>query len=491
MLAALIAGGAAYFISKNMTPVFQAKTTILVNEGPANKTIDYSSLQLSSQIATTYSQMMVETPVLSEVARRLGLPKINPLDVTAIPATNTQLINVTVESTDPIMAAKISNTLVAVFSEQIQSLQASRFSTSKQSLLSQITTMEKQIQEANTQFVAATNQAEKDLLTIRITNYHLSYNSLVQSLEQVKLAEAQTTSSVVQTEAAVPPEIPIRPKVTQNVAIAAAVGLLLAAGLIYLIGMLDDTLKTPSEIMEKLGLPILGIIPHYKSKESIPITEVHPRSMVAESFRTLRTNLQFSGPGFVQPARTILFTSTVPGEGKTSVVVNLGIVLAQNNIKISLVDADLRRPEIHRYLKLENDNGLSQAFFHDYPEPGLNGTQQATHVKNLSVITSGKIPLNPSELLGSYKMCNILEELKSKSQLVLIDTPPALTVTDAAVLLPFVEGVVLVMKPGCTHLTPARQLVAQLRRAGANILGVVLNDVKQHRTHDSYYYMNN
>lgn len=487
-LVALISGGMAFFISRSMTPIYQAKTTVMVNELTSSQTTDLSSIQLSMQLSQTYSQMMTKQPILDEVAKRLGLGKIDPKDVNAQAATNMQLINITAESPDPIQAAQIANMVVTVFSEQAQSLRKDRFDALKKNLQAQITETEGLLYAANAQLKTATVEANIEIIRSKIANYQQTYNSLLQSYNLISLNEAETSSNLIQIEPATLPEDPIRPKTLQNVAIATIVGLALAAGTIYIIGLSDRTLKTAEEITQLLGLPVLGMIPHHKINDGIPITEEQPRSPVSEAFRTLRTNLQFTGVGSDQPVRTILVTSTNVDEGKSTVMVNLGVVLAQNGQKVSLVDADLRRPSVHNLLNLINLRGLSQAFLQSKPQASLDNIVQSTRVKNLSAVTSGALPPNPVELLGSKKMGDILDELKMSSEVILIDTPPALAVSDAVVLMPLVQGVLLVMKPGSTRSLAARQLIEQLHRVGANILGVVVNEVKMRQLHHNYYY---
>ena len=483
-VATLLAAGTAYLVSSLMTPIYQAKTVVLVNEAPSNKSIDVSTLELSSQLTQTYSQMMTKSTILNEVAKRLGLVEIDPKNVDVQPVTNTQLITISVESTDPGMAPSIANTLVAVFSDTIQSLQNERFASSEQSLQSQMSDIEQQIQAANTNLAQTTDPAEKDRLETNLTNYQQIYSSLLQSYEQVRLTATQTVSSITQIEPATTPEFPVRPRTLLNVVLSGLVGLLLSAGLVIGVDMLDDTLKTPEEITQKLGLPILGIIGHIE-KEGWPVTADQPRSPISEAFRTLRTNVQFAGAGSDKPLKTILVTSPLPTNGKTTVILNLGVVLAQAGGRVILVDADLRRPAIHRYLQLDNQMGLSKLFVQ--PVSSMNGAVQESWVKNLSVVTSGNLPPNPSELLGSQKMASILQQLKARSDIVLIDTAPALAVTDAAVMIPFVDGVLLVIKPGTIHLEQAVRLVEEMRRMGANILGVVVNDVNFHHPHYRYY----
>jgi capsular exopolysaccharide synthesis family protein len=223
---------------------------------------------------------------------------------------------------------------------------------------------------------------------------------------------------------------------------------------------------------------------HYANTNGKPVTEVQPRSPISESFRTLRTNVQYAAVD--HPLMSILVTSAGPEEGKTTVVTNLAIVLAQSGRRVTVIDADLRRPSLHKRTGVTNQVGLSFLFMQ--PKMILNGALQKSRIPGMSVITSGNIPPNPSELLGSQKMGQILEKVKEESDLILIDTPPALVVTDASVLAPQVDGVLLVIRPGVTKLAAAKQTVEQLHRVGANILGVVLNNLELNRSKYGHYY---
>jgi non-specific protein-tyrosine kinase len=486
ILAVIVAAIGAYFVSKLIPPIYQAQTTVLVDMASSNQSIDYSSVMLSSQLTQTYAQMITKTPVLSEVATRLGLLRVDPKAITAKPVTNTQLINIFAESTDPKLAADIANTLVTVFSNQVQSLQTTRFSESEQSLQAQMTDIENKIKSANDQLLTTTETVEKDRLESMIANYSQTYAGLLQSYEQVRMAEAQSSSSIVQIEPAIVPIGPIRPRTLLNVAVAGLLGAILAGGLIIGIDLLNDTINTPDEITEKLGLPVLGVISHYKHVDGVPITESQPLSLESEAFRTLRTNVNYAGAGINKPLHSIMVISAMPSEGKTDVLVNLGILLAQNGLSVLLMDADLRRPAIHRRLGLNNLIGLSQLFVH--PELGVDYCLQPTRITGLTALTSGDSPPNPSELLGSHYMESILKGFNNHYDVVLIDTPPALVVTDAAVMLPYVEGVLLVVKPGSTHLAPLLRLVEQFNQLDGKLLGVVMNDINLHSSSYGYYY---
>ena len=489
-LAMALAAGAAYAVSKRTVPVYQAATSLLINEAPANKTTDYSALVASERIAQTYAQMMVKEPVLEGVIQQLGLEaRASELKgaVQVQPVRDTSLIDVKVEDTDPRRAALIANTLVAVFTEQNQAMQASRYTASKDSLETQLNDLEAQI-KANGEALAELGEgeeylAERDRLQTLQSQYRQTYAYLLQSYEQVRLAEAQSTSSIVQVEPAKAPRSPIRPRTLVNTALAGVVGLMLAVGVIFLIEALDDTLG-PEDITQRLGLPVLGVISRHNGNGSKPVTALEPRSPVSESFRSLRTNIQFAGVD--KPLKRVLVTSPSPEDGKSTVAANLAVTLAQGGKRVALIDADLRRPRVHKVLGLQNRQGMTALFVQS--KVALNGHLQETEVNNLCALTTGILPPNPSELLGSDKMAEIMEQIGERVDVQVIDTPPVMAVTDAAVLAPKTDGVVLVVKPGVTKLGAASQAVEQLQRVGANLLGVVLNDVEVKRGRYKYAY---
>jgi non-specific protein-tyrosine kinase len=259
--------------------------------------------------------------------------------------------------------------------------------------------------------------------------------------------------------------------------VAAVIGWMLGIGVVCLIEVLDDTLRTPEDATRELSLPVLGLIAHYTGAGVEPITASHPRSPVSEAFRALRTNLQFASGS--EPLHTLIVTSPSPKDGKTTVAANLGVIIAQNGCSVALIDADLRRPSVHKFFDLPNNKGISSIFM--MPQIALNGNLQETGVAQLWVLPSGPLPQNPSELLGSAKMDEILNSLNGGKDFILIDTPPVLAVTDAIVLAPRVDGVLLVVRPGVTRLAACKHAVEQLRRVGAKLVGVVFDDVDIHR----------
>jgi non-specific protein-tyrosine kinase len=402
------------------------------------------------------------------------------------PVRDTTLIEVRVEDTDPQRAAGIANALVVEFAEQNQELQTSRYAASKESLSRQLEEMNSQIQVAVDQLAglgeAEETQAERDRLEANLAQYRQTYAYLLQSFEQVRLAEAQSTSNVIQAEPAAAPEAPVRPRTLVNTMVAGVIGVLLAAGAFLLIEALDDTLKGPDQVSDQLGLPVLGLIARHAPEEGSPVALAEPRSQVAEAFRSLRTNIQFASVD--RPLHTLLITSPTPAEGKSTVAVNLGAVIAQGGRRVAILDADLRRPRIHSLIGLPNRRGMSELFVE--PALHLDGALQKSGTEGLLVLTSGESPPNPAELLGSEKMSEIISLVAGQVDLIVIDSPPVIAVTDSSVLAPRVDGVLLVFKPGVTQMGAARQTVDQLQRLGANLIGVVLNEVDLRRSR--YYY---
>jgi capsular exopolysaccharide synthesis family protein len=288
----------------------------------------------------------------------------------------------------------------------------------------------------------------------------------------------------------------------QNTLLGAAVGLLIMGGVAFLIEYLDDTLKTPDDVAHVMRTPVIGyltVIPDLKEVKDLPYVGAHPRSPVAEAFRGLRTNLEFAGVD--KPLKTILITSTSPRDGKTTIAANLAVAMAQGNKRVVLLDGDLRRPAIHRMFGMANRSGLSDVFRgHLKLADALHrGTRD-----RLGVITSGSLPPNPTELLDSEKMTQILAALRESADVVIIDSPPLL-VADAPVLAAKVDGVLLVVEPGKTHADAAQAVVEQLDWADARVVGVVFNRIPRKRAdyyggyrysystyyqdHNEYYYM--
>jgi succinoglycan biosynthesis transport protein ExoP len=343
--------------------------------------------------------------------------------------------------------------------------------------------MSKQVEDTTAELAGISDATRRQEVETRLAQYRQLYASLVSSYEQVRMAEAQTNTNVVVSDPALT-AVQTGPKTSRNTLSSAIAAMLLAAAGIFGIDALDNTLKNPEEVRAKFGLGVLGVIAAHTSPEGRPVALDQPRSPVAEAFRALRTNVLYSSVDV--RLRRVLITSPTPQDGKTTISSNLAVAFAQDEKRVVLIDADLRRPQQHKRFGLPNKAGLSEIALRGLD--GLGQTVQETGVAGLRVLTSGALPPNPAELLGSRKMGEIIDCLLEESDLVLIDTPPVLSVTDAAALAPNVDGVILVVKPGKTQLAALGQTIEALRGVGARILGVVLNDVEPKNRRYGYYY---
>ncbi len=312
--------------------------------------------------------------------------------------------------------------------------------------------------------------------------YQQIYTSLLSNLESIRLARLQNMPNVAQIEPAFPASRPVRPRPVANTALAGMAGLILAGGIAFLIEYLDDTIRSPEDIERILNAPVIGYIGGIETAPG-ETPDLHalyrPRSPVTEAFRSLRANLEFASVD--RGLSKILVTSVGPGEGKTTVAVNLALILAQSGKRALLIDADMRRPRVHFIFNVSNNLGLSSLFRGNMSVAAA--ARPVEGANNVFIMTSGSPPPNPTELLASAKMEYILREAEKIADVVILDSPPSL-VADYQVLAAKVDGVLLVVQPGQTQAEPARAMIEQLRRANAHLLGVVLNKV----THDSYGY---
>ncbi len=322
--------------------------------------------------------------------------------------------------------------------------------------------------------------------------YQQIYSNLLNNYESIRLARLQSTTNVIQIESAPLPTHPVQPQPVQNLMLGLVMGLALAGGIAFLVEYLDDTLKTPEDVARALKLPTIGLIGEMEKDsqaDGAAYVADQPRSPIAEAFRALRTNLEFASVD--KPLRTILVTSSGPSEGKTTVAINLAMVIAQGGKKVALLDADLRRPSLHQKLNLANRVGLTDLFRHNIHDVAAFVTWGDPEI---TVIPSGEIPPNPTELLASERMTQILDQLSENYDVVILDSPPSI-VTDPVVLSARVDGVIMIIEPGKTKIDSAQAMLEQLHRSGARILGVVLNPIARKAAHyygkyrySSYYY---
>ncbi len=329
------------------------------------------------------------------------------------------------------------------------------------------------------------------------------YKLLLEKNEEAKITEAGKLGNLRVIDPAVPPADPIKPRKALNLAIGLAVGLTLGLALAFFLESLDNSVKTPEELEHNFELPVLGLIPAIQSQDvdrrkkrngldevarisSTLVTRYTPRSPISEAYRALRTNIQFSR--IDSPLKTVVITSSAPSEGKSTTVANLAITTALMGVKTLLVDADLRRPVVHSLFGLEREPGMINMLAEKLP---LEKVVRPSGIESLDILTCGAIPPNPSELLNTQRMRDLIAALSAKYDLVLFDSPPVLTVTDTCVLGSRVEGVVLVVNSHATDRRALNRAKILLSNVKANILGAVLNRIEISSlvgSYDYYYY---
>jgi capsular exopolysaccharide synthesis family protein len=342
------------------------------------------------------------------------------------------------------------------------------------------------------------DQIEMAAYTQRLETNKQHLNTLMQKQREVQIARGDTGSEVNIENYSRVPRAPVGPARLRNVIIALVLSLVAGIGLAFLLHFLDDTVKSLDDVDRYIHLPALAMIPaggHRGPRvKGLPQSTPGPsestalamvddvRSPIAESYRHLRTSLLLSSAG--QPPKTILVTSSQPSEGKTTTAINTAFMLAQTGAEVLIIDCDLRRPRLHTQFEVANSKGLTTWLSGERDLDNL--LQSYAKTPNLKILTSGPVPPNPAELLGSEEMRRLLGILSERFAHIIIDSPPAISFTDASILSTMVDGVMLVVHGGRSSRAVVRRAKQQLLDVGAHIFGVVLNNVKV-ESQDYYY----
>jgi len=331
----------------------------------------------------------------------------------------------------------------------------------------------------------ASLQVEYNVLAERKKDSDGVYDQVRTRFTEISLSAQVEMNNVRVHEMAVVPGQPIRPDLRLNMAIGLLAGILLGLGLAFLVEQLDTTVKERDEVESRTGAPCLGLVPSIpgpKKRRSRRKDQTladrdfyvlqNPKSVVTEALNTIRTNLTYILPD--RKIRTVLVTSGSPWEGKSTVVIALGITQARFGSRTLLIDADMRRPRLHRAFGLTAETGLSSLLVGD---GNIETAIQKTDIPNLDVLPCGPVPPNPSELLRADRVQSLLAELGKHYDTIILDSPPVIPVSDPRILGGMVDGVVLVVKLGHTRVDTLVQVRRELAAVGAPLLGTVLNDL--------------
>jgi len=497
-LATVVAGGASYAVSMQVPRVYEGTAKLLVTPGETgNGVANYNDVLAAERLTRTYAEVLRTRPIVEAAAQQAGinLPYENTLGLLDVkPLANTQLIQISARGNTPDVAALFANQLAAAFIRYSEANQANRFASSRDSLSKQIdqlsaaiTQRGQQIDEARAQPPSAARDTELTRLQAELAQIQQSHAVATRGYQDILVAQARSSDLLAVVDPASPNPNSVQPRVLLNTLLAAVLGLLATLGVVVLLEYLDDRLRSPEHVTRFLGLHTLGNVfelpkgsartfDRFVAQATRPAGENgEPDSALSagEAFRLLRANLQFAA--IDKTLSTLLVTSSEAGDGKTTIAANLAVVIAQAGQRVLLIDADLRRPTLHDVFGVPNRTGLTSLLLDE--RHTVSDIVVPTNIAGLHVVPSGPLPPNPSELLASSRMQRRLQQFIEAADLVIIDSPPVLPVSDPAVLAGLTDGTLLVVNGGKTRGQQAAHAVATLQKAGAHVLGVVLNRV--------------
>lgn len=517
LVVAIAAGGLGFMYRSSLPAVYTAETTIAIGGFIQSPNPDSSEIRTGLELAQTYAELITTYSVLQATADKLkldlGADEIGGMVSTRIIA-DTSLMVVSVRYTDPVLAADIANELA----QQLILNSPTNLTPEQQNQIAlaneQIGRLNEQVEQSRIQLEQIDVQLAATTDSTEIASLNEQRNALISQTNQASATIAQFSDTIANLQQRTnsldivePARIPTSPSgsgVLNTTILAALAGAFLASGAVIVKEHLNDTIRTTEEAAQTLALPVLGAIVRYgKPKDNYQerlITQLALMvSPVSEGYRAIRTNLLFSSD--YENKKVYLVTSAGPGEGKSVTTANLAVSMALAGMRVLLIDADLRRPKVHEIFGLNNDFGLTTLLFASQNEKmvAVNGSQiqvpdrmteclQDTHVPKLRVITSGFIPENPVEILGSILMKRWVENLRSSNNvdIVLIDTPPCLALSDSVVLAANTGAeVIMVIDAGRTRRDGAIKAKEQFSNVDITVKGVIVNRVNPK---DEVYY---
>ncbi len=518
LLAAFVAGGISFIVSRGRPSVYGAQTTIAIGGFIQSPNPDSAEIRTGIDLAQTYAQLVKTYDVLQGTINALDLPldseELQEIVSTKI-LTGTSLLVVSVNYTDPVMTADIANGLA----EQLIQKSPTNLTPEQQAQMSfanaQIAALNQQLVDSRARLELVDSQLQTTQNADETARLTEQRNAIIGQINQASATIAQFSNTVAAlqqrtnaldiVERARVPTTPTGASVLTSTLLGAIVGVALAAGVVLLIEYLDDTIRTTESAAQMLALPVLGGIVRFgKKNDSYPqrlVTQQITMSPVSEGYRTVRTNLMFNTNGGSKGI--FLVTSAGPEEGKSITAANLAITLAQADLQVLLIDCDLRRPKQHEIFGLKNEVGLTTLLGKTYEavsskrlEEGklplsLLQCLQTTTLGKLWVITSGFIPSNPTEMLGSSSMQFWMDVFRTSPEIdvVILDTPPCLLATDSSVLAATSKAdVLMVVDSGRTRRGAAQRAKEQFTQLGLTVRGVILNRVNPREESYEYNY---
>lgn len=412
---------ATFFI---VDPVYESSTTLMIGKARSAEEsyIDYQSYEISQKLVNTYAQVAKSDTVIAATIKNLGL-KTTPSElaesISVAQLEETEILKITVSSTNPKIPALVANELAKVFRLEI----------------------------------------------VRLLN----------------------DSNIHVVDVAKEPSVAAKPNRTINMAAGLFFGIMGGLFLVYMREYMDNKINSQLDIQKHVGLGVIGSIPKFKrsfdSIEGDLVMKYDPKSPESESFRSIRTNIQFAN--IDEKIKTILVTSAVQGEGKTTVAANMAVAFAGIGKNVVIIDCDFRNPTLGRIFGVSNNDGITDILLLKKP---YEGYLKETWAENLQILTAGRSVQNPAEILQSDKMKELIESLKQKFDYVIVDTPPAVVVTDAIIASSFSDAVLLVCSAGNVSIDDAKRAKDVLEGVSAKLMGAVLNGIPKSEVSEYYKY---
>lgn len=476
LLAMLSTTTPAVALTLVQSPVYVAEAQMLLQSKPGESLFGTDVVLADSDRFVANEVRVLEGNLIRERVREaLGL-EAPPPPVNGVAQANTDVVFVVVRSGNARSAQILANAYVAAYTAIKRELAVQSLAEAGTELQSKVNELQLQVDELDAQIAVSNGPDAKALLDSQRTRLVETQSLFRTRLDQIQVDAALTTGSAQLIQPATEPTDPAEPEPQRIAALAVIVGLLLGFGTALLVDHLDDSIRVGGDL-EALEPkpPLLAVIPVASSVDLAPISRSRPGDHAVESYRSLRTNVQFVS--FDRDVQVIEVTSAVPGEGKTTTAANLAVVLSQTGSRVILVDADLRRPRVAQMFGITSSLGLTNV---------LLGEPLDTAVRMLEpsfgVLIAGTVPPNPSELLSGQRMGDLIVELKHRFDYVILDTAPTLPVSDAIALSRHVDAVILVAHARRTTIPQLQQAIDLLGQISAPIIGVVLNRARGGRS---------
>jgi len=489
ILTTLVTAGVVTTFTLLTTPIYSASTTLRVASASLGS-VSYTDYMTADRLMNTYTKIATSRPILYELANNLNLQSIPQVKVTTI--SSTELFKITVESPSPMIAKDAANGLAEILIAQSKEYYSGSGKSTQEILSEQVIQTESELsklrEEYNSLLVESPENTEQiskaaDAIQLKET----TYATLLQQYEQARLREALRENIISVVEPAVEPLSPAKPRKIVNISLGLVVGLIGGVALVFVLETFEARLYTADQIEIVTELVPIGKIPTFSNKGFLLAQNGNLKiryTLFKESFRRLQSRIitQFNEKTSGKTVKTILFTSALPSEGKSTIVSNLAIAFAQNGKKTLVVDCDLRIPTQHKIIGLPNRQGLSDVLYQD---TNSDDVIQKTRYNDMYLLSSGSLPQNPTELLGGSRMKILISKLTHQYDIIILDAPALLPVADTTLIAGLADGVVLVTRRAYSKEENVREACRQLGEINAHMLGVVINGVEQNGT---YYY---